>query len=71
MRVGQVGFGVIAIIQACSEEMGASAVGDVIDDLKLTCPASRVSLVEQDDNMTWKPLAIRAGYIKLGLMHKY
>jgi len=30
-----------------------------------------VELVEQDDNMTWKLLAIRAGYIKLGLMHKY
>ena len=28
-------------------------------------------LVEQDENMTWKLLAIRAGYIRLGLIRKY
>jgi hypothetical protein len=30
-----------------------------------------VELIVQDHNMTWKLLAIRAGYIKLGLMGKY
>ena len=30
-----------------------------------------VELVEQNHNMTWKLLAIRAGYVKLGLMSKY
>jgi hypothetical protein len=27
-------------------------------------------LVEQEKNMTWKLLAIRAGYVRLGLMGK-
>jgi hypothetical protein len=27
--------------------------------------------VRQDRNMTWKLLAIRAGYIRLGMIHKY
>jgi hypothetical protein len=30
-----------------------------------------VRLVNQDKNMTWKLLAIRAGYIRLGLIRKY
>ena len=30
-----------------------------------------VRLVVQDNNMTWKLLAIRAGYIRLGLIRKY
>ena len=30
-----------------------------------------VRLVRQDENITWKLLAIRAGYIRLGLMQKY
>jgi hypothetical protein len=30
-----------------------------------------LDLVEQDENLTWKVLAIRAGYIRLGLMNKY
>jgi hypothetical protein len=28
-------------------------------------------LLDQDKNMTWKLLAIRAGYIRLGLIRKY
>jgi hypothetical protein len=28
-------------------------------------------LLDQDKNMTWKLLAIRAGYIRLGLLRKY
>src|SRR6185437_385454 len=30
-----------------------------------------VRLIEQDQNMTWKLLALRAGYIRLGLIKKY
>ena len=30
-----------------------------------------VRLITQDENMTWKLLAIRAGYIRLGLIRKY
>jgi hypothetical protein len=30
-----------------------------------------VRLIEQDQNITWKLLAIRAGYIRLGLIKKY
>ena len=30
-----------------------------------------VGLITQDTNMTWKLLAIRAGYIRLGLIRKY
>jgi hypothetical protein len=36
------------------------------------CPAPElVGLVIQDKNTTWKLLAIRAGYIRLGLIRKY
>ena len=28
-------------------------------------------ILDQDENMTWKLLAIRAGYIRLGLIRKY
>ena len=38
----------------------------------LVLPESElVDLVTQDENMTWKILAIRAGYIRLGLISKY
>jgi len=30
-----------------------------------------VRLVKQDKNMTWKPLALRAGYIRIGMIRKY
>ena|SRR6476661_4900136 len=30
-----------------------------------------MDLMNQDQNMTWKLLAIRAGYIRLGLIQKY
>ena len=40
VRELQVGFGIIAIIDACSERMRACAVVSIIDDLKLMCRAS-------------------------------
>jgi hypothetical protein len=30
-----------------------------------------MDLISEDQNMTWKLLAIRAGYIRLGFIRKY
>lgn len=41
-------------------------------DRLLALPESELmDLVEQDKNLTWKILAIHAGYIRLGLISKY
>ena len=42
-----------------------------LDQLLRIPDSELVGLVEQNRNMTWKLLAIRAGYIRLGLMRKY
>src|ERR1700730_6461658 len=47
----QVSYAIIAMIHACSEEMAAGAVGNVIDDLKLT---RRASMREPGRGADWR-----------------